>query len=61
VPPNDPSVTDLVRRAAEGDQRAWEARAEALAQALDAARARAGAERLAGVAGGQLELRWADA
>jgi len=24
VPPNDPSVTDLVRRASEGDQRAWE-------------------------------------
>jgi chromosome segregation protein len=36
-------------RAAEGDHRAWSARAEALAQALDDARARAGAERLAGL------------
>ena len=38
-------------RSAEHDQHAWTARAEALALALDEARARAGAERLAGVAG----------
>jgi len=38
-------------RGAEHDQHAWAARAEALALALDEARARAGAERLAGVAG----------
>ena len=39
------------RRAAEVDAQAWSARAGALALALDEARARAGAERLAGVAG----------
>jgi chromosome segregation protein len=38
-------------RAAEGDHRAWAARADALEQALDEARARAGAERVAGVDG----------
>ncbi len=39
------------RRAAEADQHRWSARVEALALALDEARARAGAERLAGVEG----------
>jgi chromosome segregation protein len=39
------------RSVADGEARTWAARAEALAQALDAARARAGAQRLAGVAG----------
>jgi chromosome segregation protein len=39
------------RRSAEGERHSWTARAEALAQALDQARARAGAERLANVAG----------
>ncbi|MDQ6836897.1 MAG: chromosome segregation protein SMC [Actinomycetota bacterium] len=38
-------------RRADADAHRWSARAEALAQALDDARARAGAERLAGVAG----------
>ncbi|HMC51993.1 MAG TPA: hypothetical protein VKI64_04455, partial [Acidimicrobiales bacterium] len=38
-------------RSAEHEQHAWAARAEALAMALDEAPARAGAERLAGVAG----------
>ena len=38
-------------RAADGDRHAWTARAEALALALDEARSRAGAERLASVAG----------
>jgi chromosome segregation protein len=38
-------------RAADADRHAWAARADALAQALDTARARAGTERLAGVAG----------
>ena len=38
-------------RVAEGDRHAWEARVEALALALDEARARAGAERLVGVSG----------
>ncbi|QGG94844.1 chromosome segregation protein SMC [Actinomarinicola tropica] len=37
--------------AAEGDRSRWQARAEALGMALDAARARAGAERLSGVDG----------
>ncbi len=47
------------RRQAEADHHRWEAREEALAQALDQARARAGAERLAdvrGVVGTLLEL-----
>ncbi|MEX2658517.1 MAG: chromosome segregation protein SMC [Acidimicrobiales bacterium] len=39
------------RRAADADRHAWAARAEALGQALDQARARAGAERLEGVDG----------
>ncbi len=39
------------RRSAEADRHRWAARAEALSQALDEARARAGARRLAGVAG----------
>jgi chromosome segregation protein len=39
------------QRTAEQDQRLWLARADALAQALDEARARAGAERLAGLDG----------
>ncbi len=39
------------QRAAEQEQRSWLARADALAQALDEARARAGAERLAGLDG----------
>ncbi|MHB1929218.1 MAG: coiled-coil domain-containing protein, partial [Acidimicrobiales bacterium] len=39
------------RRAADAEAHRWQARAEALAQALDEARARAGAERLAGVPG----------
>jgi chromosome segregation protein len=38
-------------RAGEQERRTWQARADALAQALDEARARAGAERLAGVDG----------
>ncbi|MCB1038586.1 MAG: AAA family ATPase, partial [Acidimicrobiales bacterium] len=42
---------DEQRRAAEGDRHSWKARAEALALALDEARARAGAERLADVPG----------
>ena len=39
------------RRQADAEHHRWSARAEALAQALDEARARAGAERLAAVAG----------
>ncbi len=39
------------RRAADAEANRWQARSEALAQALDEARARAGAERLAGVPG----------
>ena len=39
------------RRAADADRHTWVARADALAQALDTARARAGTERLAGVDG----------
>ncbi|MGE0796257.1 MAG: chromosome segregation SMC family protein, partial [Acidimicrobiia bacterium] len=41
-------AAETALRAAEGDHRAWTARAEALAQALDDARARAGAARLEG-------------
>jgi len=47
------------RRRADAERHRWEARAEALAQALDGARARAGAERLAptgGVVGTVLDL-----
>jgi chromosome segregation protein len=47
------------RREADGERHRWHARTEALAQALDAARARAGAQRLAevtGVVGTLLEL-----
>jgi len=39
------------RRTADADRHTWSARADALAQALDTARARAGTERLAGVDG----------
>jgi chromosome segregation protein len=39
------------RRAADAERHRWQARAEALALALDAARARAGAERLADISG----------
>ncbi len=42
---------DEVRRRADADRHTWSARADALATALDAARARAGAERLAGLDG----------
>ena len=42
---------DAALRTADGDRHAWTARAEALALALDEARSRAGAERLASVAG----------
>ncbi len=42
---------EATRRAAESELHSWRARAEALALALDEARARAGAERLAGVEG----------
>jgi len=42
---------DLAAQAARREHERWSARAEALALALDAARARAGAERLAGVPG----------
>jgi chromosome segregation protein len=42
---------DAALRAADADRHSWAARAEALASALDEARARAGAERLAGVDG----------
>jgi chromosome segregation protein len=38
-------------RTDEGDERGWAARVEALSSALDAARARAGAKRLAGISG----------
>ena len=44
------AATDVQRNAADASAR-WSARAEALQQALDAAHARAGAERLAGVDG----------
>ena len=50
---------DEARRRAEGEHHRWVARTETLAQALDEARARAGAERLAqveGVVGTLLEL-----
>jgi len=42
---------DSARREADAERHAWRARADALALALDEARARAGAERLAGVDG----------
>jgi chromosome segregation protein len=42
---------EAVLRAADGDRHAWTARAEALSLALDQARSRAGAERLASVDG----------
>ncbi|MDP1821124.1 MAG: chromosome segregation protein SMC [Acidimicrobiales bacterium] len=42
---------DAALRAADGERHAWTARAEALALALDDARSRAGAERLASVSG----------
>ncbi len=42
---------EAARRAADAERHAWAARAEALGQALDEARARAGAERLHGVDG----------
>jgi len=47
------SLRDLEerRREAEGLSHRWSARSEALAQALDEARARAGAQRLAGLVG----------
>jgi len=45
------AAAQAARRAADADRHSWAARADALAQALDAARARAGAERLAGVPG----------
>jgi chromosome segregation protein len=50
---------DEARRAADAERHRWSARAEALSQALDEARARAGAQRLAqveGVVGALLEL-----
>ena len=50
---------DESRRVADGEVRAWTARAEALASALDAARARAGAQQLAdldGVVGTLLDI-----
>jgi len=56
--------TEAALRAAEGDRHAWTARAEALSLALDQARARAGAERLAavdGVVGTLLDLVEVDA
>ena len=43
--------TEAAQRLAQGDHATWAARADALAMALDAARARAGAERLAAVDG----------
>jgi chromosome segregation protein len=57
----DEAATDAdeARRTAEGDHHRWLARTETLSQALDEARARAGAERLAeveGVVGTLLEL-----
>jgi chromosome segregation protein len=45
------AAADDARRAAEGGHHRWTARADALAQALESARARAGAEQLAGVDG----------
>jgi len=45
------AAADDAQRAADAARHAWVARAEALTLALDEARARAGAERLAGVAG----------
>jgi chromosome segregation protein len=55
----DVEAAEAVLKAAEEDARTWTARAEALALALDQARARAGAERLAevpGVVGTLLEV-----
>ncbi len=45
------AAAEIALAAAEADRHRWTARHEALAQALDGARARAGAERLAGVDG----------
>ncbi|MCB1015077.1 MAG: chromosome segregation protein SMC, partial [Acidimicrobiales bacterium] len=45
------AAAEEARRSAEKDHHSWEARAEALAVALDEARARAGADHLAGVDG----------
>jgi chromosome segregation protein len=45
------AVAEQSQRTAESDQHAWQARAEALALALDEARSRAGAERLSAVEG----------
>ncbi|MEY2435347.1 MAG: chromosome segregation protein, partial [Acidimicrobiaceae bacterium] len=45
------AAAEEVRRTADADRHTWVARADALAQALDEARARAGTERLAGVEG----------
>jgi chromosome segregation protein len=53
------AALEATRRGADADHHSWSARAEALALALDEARARAGAERLAdvdGVVGTLLEL-----
>ena len=47
----DVASTEEARRSADADRHRWSARAEALAQALDEARARAGARRLASVEG----------
>ena len=58
------SAAEESRRAADGQHHRWSARAEALAQALDEARARAGAQRLGaveGVVGTLLELVEVDA
>lgn len=45
------AAAEDARRVADAERHRWDARAEALAQALDEARARAGAERLAAVEG----------
>jgi chromosome segregation protein len=45
------AAAEEARRGADADRHRWSARAEALSQALDEARARAGARRLAGVEG----------
>ncbi|MCU4183778.1 chromosome segregation protein SMC [Acidiferrimicrobium sp. IK] len=45
------TAAEDARRSADGERHRWDARAEALAQALDEARARAGAERLSDVEG----------
>ena len=44
-------AADEARRVADGEHHSWSARADALASALDAARAEAGVERLAGIDG----------